>query len=123
MVSGFSTDRPWGGGSSMSLIGFGRAELMLLACIGLPAAANADWSVTGRVGETIEANDNPQLEDDSPGGALGSITNLSLQAIREWPTLRWETGTDLGFSKFWGPGADDSLDGVRAGAFTSLDKI
>ena len=99
------------------------AELVLIACVGLPVAASAEWSVTGNVGETIEANDNPQLESDSPGGAVGSITNLSLQALREWPTLRWGIGTNLGFSKFWGPGANDSLDGLRGGVLTTfLDK-
>ena len=96
---------------------------MLIACVSVPVAAHADWSVTGGVGETIEANDNPQLEADSPGGAVGSITNLSLQAIKDWPTLRWTIGTDLGFSKYWGPGANDSLDGLHGGVLTtSLDK-
>ena len=89
------------------------AELVLIACVSVPVAAHAEWSVTGAVGETVEANDNQQLEADSPGGAVGSITNLSLQAIKDWPTLRWTTGTDLGFSKYWGPGANDSLDGFR----------
>ena len=95
---------------------------MLIACLGMPVPAQAEWSVTGSVGETIEANDNPQLESSSPGGAVGSITNLSLQAIRDWPTLRWTTGTDLGFSQYWGSGANDSLDGFRGGLTTALDK-
>lgn len=44
-------------------------------------------SVTGSVGETVEANDNPQLEPNSSDGAVGSTTNLSLLAVHEWPTL------------------------------------
>jgi hypothetical protein len=96
---------------------------MLIACVSVPVAANAEWAVTGSVGETVTANDNQQLEADSPGGAVGSITNLSLQAIHDWPTLRWAIGTGLGFSKFWGAGANDSLDGVHGGVLTtSLDK-
>jgi hypothetical protein len=99
------------------------AQVVLLACVSVPVAANAEWDVTGSVGETVTANDNQQLEADSRGGAVGSITNLSLQAINEWPTLRWAIGTDLGFSQFWGPGANDSLDGLHGGVLTtSLDK-
>ena len=60
---------------------------------------------------------------NSPGGAVGSITTLSLQAINEWPTLRWGIGTSLGFSKYWGSGANDSLDGLHGGVLTTtLDK-
>ena len=87
--------------------------LVLITCVSVPLGAHADWSVTGAVSETVEANDNQQLEAESPGGAVGSITNLSLQAVKEWPTLTWITGTDLGFSKYWGSGANDSLDGFR----------
>ena len=98
------------------------AELVLIACLGVPVSAQAGWSVTGSVGETIEANDNPQLESSSPGGTVGSITNLSLDAVKEWETLRWGIGTDLGFSQYWGSGANDSLDGFRGGLTTTLDK-
>ena len=100
------------------------AVLVLAAWLGLPVVATAgDWTGTARIGETVEANDNPQLQPNSPGGAVGSITNLSLEAVDEWPTLRWEIGTNLGFNKFWGPGAVNSLDGVKGGVVhTTLDK-
>ena len=59
----------------------------LVACVGLPIAASAgDWTVTSGIGETVDANSNPQLEPKSPGGSVGSITSLSLQAIDEMPT-------------------------------------
>jgi hypothetical protein len=89
-----------------------------------PVAAYAgDWAATMRVGETVEANDNPQLQSNSPGGAVGSITNLSLEAIDTGPTWHWLLGTDLGFQKFWGPGAETSLDGVKGGVVhTAIDK-
>jgi hypothetical protein len=90
--------------------------------LSVPASAG-DWTGTARVGETVEANDNPQLVPTSPGGTVGSITNLSLQAVDEMPTLHWEIGTDLGFSHFWGPGATSSLDGVKGGVVhTALEK-
>ena len=99
------------------------AALLFAACMGLPMHASAgDWAVTARIGETVEVNSNPQLEPTSPGGAVGSITNLSLQAIDQMPTLRWETDANLGFSGFWGPGALDSLDGVNGVARTAFDK-
>jgi hypothetical protein len=63
------------------------AGLALAAASALPAVAGAGWSVTGSVGETVEANDNPQLEPNSSDGAVGSTTNLSLLAVHEWPTL------------------------------------
>src|SRR6476619_1024498 len=97
------------------------AALLFAACMGLPMAASAgDWTVTSAIGETIEANSNPQLEPKSPGGAVGSITGLSLQAIDEMPTLRWETDANLGFTGFWGPGAVGSLDGANGVARTAL---
>ena len=66
-----------------------------------PGVARADLSGTAGVGETIEANDNPQVDSSSRGGAVGSTTNLSLQAGYDWPTLNWTIGTYLGFSKVW----------------------
>ena len=93
--------------------------------MGLPIVAYAgDWTATGNLGETVEANDNPQLQaKNSPGGSVGSITNLSLQALDTGPTWHWLIGTDLGFQKFWGPGAQDSFDGVRGGVIhTAIDK-
>jgi hypothetical protein len=53
------------------------AGLALAAASALPAVAGAGWSVTGSVGETVEANDNPQLEPNSSDGAVGSTTNFS----------------------------------------------
>jgi hypothetical protein len=94
------------------------------ACMGwvMPASAG-DWTATMHIGETVEANDNPQLLPKSPGGTVGSITNLSVQAVDTTPTLHWEIGTDLGFSQFWGPGATSSLDGVKGGVVhTALEK-
>ena len=38
------------------------------------------------------------------------------------PTLRWETDVDLGFQKYWGPGALGSYDGVRGGVRTAIEK-
>ena len=101
------------------------AGVALAAFMGLPIAAYAgDWTATANLGETVEANDNPQLQaKNSPGGSVGSITNLSLQAIDTGPTWHWLIGTDLGFQKFWGPGAQDSFDGVRGGVInTAIDK-
>ena len=100
------------------------AKLTFAACMVLPVAANAgDWAGTMHVGETVEANDNPQLQSNSPGGAVGSITNLNVQAIDTGPTWHWLIGTDLGFQKFWGPGAENSLDGVKGGVVhTAIDK-
>ena len=99
------------------------AAVFLAVCMGLTMPASAgDWAVTTHIGETVEANDNPQLVPKSPGGDVGSITNLNLQAIDELPTLRWETDVDLGFQKYWGPGALGSYDGVRGGARTAIEK-
>jgi hypothetical protein len=78
--------------------------------------------VTTHIGETIEANDNIQQLPDSPGGAVGSITNFSLTAVNETPTLRLGFGTDLGVSGFTGPGAQSSLDGFRGDVRGSVDK-
>jgi hypothetical protein len=99
------------------------AAVFLAVCMGwtMPASAG-DWAVTTHIGETVEANDNPQLVPKSPGGDVGSITNLTLQAIDELPTLRWETDVDLGFQKYWGPGALGSYDGVRGDVRTAIDK-
>jgi hypothetical protein len=95
------------------------AALALAACALAPRTANAAWSATAGFGETIEANDNPQVESNSSGGAVGSITDLSLQAGYDWPTANWTIGTNLGFTKYWGPGAQDSFDGVNVGALTT----
>ena len=85
----------------MIRIANGAAAAAFAACVGLSVPASAgDWTATARVGETVEANANPQLLPKSPGGTVGSITNLSLQAVDEMPTLHWEIGTDLGFSHF-----------------------
>ena len=103
-----------------------RAQRLLLlaaACICVCAPAKAgDWLVNSHIGETVEANDNIQQLPDSPGGAVGSITNFSLDAINETPTLRLGFGTDLGVSGFTGPGAQSSLDGFRGDVRGSIDK-
>ena len=53
--------------------------MFLAVCMGLAMPASAgDWAVTTHIGETVEANDNPQLvPNKSPGGDVGSITNLN----------------------------------------------
>ena len=103
----------------------GAQRLLLLAaaciCVCAPARAG-DWLVNSHIGETVEANDNIQQLPDSPGGAVGSITNFSLDAINETPTLRLGFGTDLGVSGFTGPGAQSSLDGFRGDVRGSIDK-
>ena len=58
------------------------AGLALAAASALPAVAGAGWSVTGSVGETVEANDNPQLEPNSSDGAVGSTTNFPASRSR-----------------------------------------
>jgi hypothetical protein len=101
----------------------GTSAAVFAACVGLAVPASAgDWTATARVGETVEANSNPQLAPNSPGGTVGSISNLSLQAIDQMPTLRWETDADLGFNAFWGPGALGSFDHVSGVVRTALDK-
>src|SRR6478672_1234006 len=94
------------------------AVLALTVSVALPDVASAAWSATAGFGETIEANDNPQVDSGS-GGAVGSTTSLSLQAGYDWPTASWTIGTGLGFSKFWGAGAQDSFDGENVGGLTT----
>jgi hypothetical protein len=97
------------------------AALMLVAGVCLPIAASAGyWTVTGSIGETVDASSNPQLETNSSGGSVGSTTGFSLQAIDEMPTLRWETDASVGFSGFWGSGAVGGLDGVNGVATTTV---
>ena len=106
------------------MLGGARQPLLLLAaCMGscAPAAAG-DWLVTSRIGETVELNDNPQQLPDSPGGAVGSITNFSLNAINELPTLRFDFGTDLAWREYTGPGAQDSLDGLQGNVEAGIHK-
>jgi hypothetical protein len=97
--------------------------LLAAACICACAPAKAgDWLVNTHIGETFEANDNIQQLPKSPGGAVGSLTNFSLDAIDETPTMHLGFGTDLAWRAFTGPGAQDSLDGLQGEARGSMDK-
>ena len=99
------------------------AGLALTASVALPGVASAEWSATAGFGETIEANDNPQVDSRSQVALSDPQQTCRLQAGYDWPTVNWTIGTGLGFSKFWGPGAQDSFDGVNVGALTtSLQK-
>jgi hypothetical protein len=90
------------------------AAAWFAATLGLPMPARAgDWAATALVGETVNANTNPQLESTSAGGNVGSTTNLSIQAIDQLPSMSWSTGVDLGISGYWGPGTLDSFNGVH----------
>ena len=81
-----------------------------------------DWQINSSVSETVEANDNPQLLPDSPGGDVGSLTTFSLDAINESPTLRLGFGADLTLRAYTGPGALDSYDGLQGDVRGSLEK-
>ena len=102
----------------------GASQLLLVAaCVGLCAPAKAgDWLVTSHVGQSVELNDNPQQLPDSPGGAVGSITNFSLNAINELPTLRFDFSTDLAWRAYTGPGAQSSLDGLQGDVEAGIKK-
>lgn len=108
----------------MDLMLGGASRLLLVAaCVGLCAPAKAgDWLVTSHVGQSVELNDNPQQLPDSPGGAVGSITNFSLNAINELPTLRFDFGTDLAWRAYTGPGAQSSLDGLQGDVEAGIKK-
>jgi hypothetical protein len=94
--------------------GIPRLLVLVAACTSLCTPAKADdWVVTSHIGQTLELNDNPRQLPDSPGGAVGSLTNFSLNAINELPTLSFEFGTDLAWREFTGPGAESSLDGLQ----------
>ena len=68
-------------------MGWGRcviwAGLALTAAVALPGVASAEWSVTGSVGETVEANDNPQLDSNSQVAPIHQAASSDRQ-----PTFR-----------------------------------
>lgn len=100
-----------------------RLLVFIAACTSLCAPATAgDWVVTSRIGETIELNDNPRQLPDSPGGAVGSLTSFSLNALNELPTLSFGFGTDLAWREYTGPGAESSLDGLQGEVNAGLEK-
>jgi hypothetical protein len=97
------------------------AAAWFVASIGLPTPARAgDWGATAQVGETVNANTNPQLESTSDGGNVGSTTTLSLQAIDQLPRMIWSTNANLALSGYWGPGTLDSFNGLHGGANTAV---
>jgi hypothetical protein len=97
--------------------------VLLAVCAWLCAPVKAgDWVVTSHIGETIELNDNPQQLPDSPGGAVGSLTSFSFDAVNELPTLRFDFGTDLAWREYTGPGAENSLDGLQGNVSSRIFK-
>ena len=97
--------------------------VLLAACVALCTPVKAgDWVVTSHIGETVEANDNPQQLPHSPGGDVGSLTDFSFKAINETPTLNLEFDSDLAFRAYGGPGAQSSLDGLQGNVGASVEK-
>jgi hypothetical protein len=79
-----------------------------VACLGLvPGPALAwDWSLSSTMSQTFELNDNQFMRNMLAGGTLGSYTDVTANAVALTPTSRLTVDSDVGYSKYWGPGTE-----------------
>jgi hypothetical protein len=89
-----------------------------VACLGLaPGPAFAwDWSLSSTMSQTFELNDNQFMRNMLAGGTLGSYTTVTANAVALTPTSKLAVDSDVGYSKYWGPGTE----GIRQ---TESDRV
>ena len=91
---------------------------LLIGAVGLAFWAQharaADWSVKGNVSETVELNDNRQLQTHPLGMSYNSYSGLNVDVLAQTPTSQFETIGNLKYRAYSGPG--------EAGQMNAWDK-
>ena len=77
-------------------------------------ARAAEWTIGGRVTQSLEADTNRDLDPDSGGPVYGETTSLNLAIGGQTKATEWTLNLGGRASFFFGPGEDDAdLDGLR----------
>jgi hypothetical protein len=84
--------------------------LRIVVCVGLQAAPAlaVDLSVKSSLNESFEVNDNYFLVSTPKGTTYSPLTSVFLDVLARTPTTRYELNGDLGYTRYLGPGAEDT---------------
>jgi hypothetical protein len=91
---------------------------------GTSGAAAVEWIVGGSVSQRVEADTNPDLEEDGEA-VYGTTTALGLDFTALTPTTQWQVETGVTGGIFGGPGDTDDLNRINpnfAAAFSRNGK-
>lgn len=88
----------------------------------------SDWTITSRLSQTFEINDNYFLVRDPPGKTYRSLSTIYLDSIYRAATSTHFLSGDLSYYKYAGPGAEDTQlkQGINNGAsyrFVNFGKL
>ena len=68
-------------------------------------AKAADWSIVSNVSQSVDVDDNFELDADSPGYAVSPTSTATLDITANAPTYALILGGELSYREFTGPGA------------------
>jgi hypothetical protein len=69
----------------------------------LPSQALAvDWSLSGSLSESVEANNNLFMRSMLAGGTLASYSTVSTSALMRTPTSELTINSNVNYTKYWG---------------------
>jgi hypothetical protein len=101
-----------------------KAALLATACLGISASAALalDWTLKSQLAQSLELNDNYQLQPKSPGETYAPVSKLLFDVLARTPTMRFAATADLSYRTYFGPGAENLLAGLDRGARASVEK-
>jgi hypothetical protein len=88
---------------------------LLVPCLGAAAsdARASDFTITSRLSQSIEYNDNINLTNLPSSGVIGSYNTVSLSTLNRTPTTRFSTISDFSYRRYFGPGEDNIADHTK----------
>jgi hypothetical protein len=91
---------------------------MMGAFVLVSPAMASDWTITSRLSQTFEANNNYFMVQDPSGSTLRSLSTLYFDSLYRTATSRHVLSGDISYYKYSGPGAEDTelKQGINNGA-------
>jgi hypothetical protein len=97
------------------------AAVTLCWCMSPSGAWAVDWAINSTLSESVEFNDNLYMRSMLAGGAFGSYSTITTNAIARTSDSEFDFNGSINYRKYFGPGAEgaptESLAGTMRGHY------
>lgn len=88
----------------------------------VPAAQAGDWSASVTATERLSVNDNPPLDPDPDGGAIGALSSIRLNVTTRTRSAKVDFEGDFGYQKYWGWNGYEGTEGFTPRLSAGFEK-